>query len=106
MRLRWIGILSGRVRPSLAATGGVHTAYDVIKAVMAGAHATQMVSALLQRGPEHLRVVVSALRQWLIDREYESLRQMQGSMSLLRCDDPRAYERANYARILQSWSVE
>jgi len=103
LRLRWLAVLSGRVRPSLGATGGVHTAIDAVKAVMAGAHGVQMVSALLQRGPDHLRQVRDDLAHWLEVHEYESLAQMQGSMSLLRCDNPKMYERANYMKILNSW---
>jgi dihydroorotate dehydrogenase (fumarate) len=105
LRLRWIGALSGRIRPSLAATGGVHTAVDAVKAVMAGAHATQMVSALLQHGPGYLGQVRDHLARWLEEHEFESLRQMQGSMNLLRCQDPGAYQRANYIRLLQSWNA-
>ena len=105
LRLRWLAVLSGRVRASLAATGGVHSALDAIKAVMAGAHVVQMVSALLQRGPEYLRIIREDLARWLEEHEYESLRQMQGSMNLLRCDNPGAYERANYVAILQSWEA-
>jgi dihydroorotate dehydrogenase (fumarate) len=104
LRLRWIGALSGRIRPSLAATGGVETATDVVKAVMAGAHATQMVSALLRHGPNHLRQVRVDLERWLDEHDCESLAQIQGSMSLQRCPDPAAYQRANYIRLLQSWS--
>jgi dihydroorotate dehydrogenase (fumarate) len=104
LRLRWLAILSGRVRASLAATGGVHTADDALKTVMAGAHAVQMVSALLAHGPGHLKTVRDEMARWLEYHEYESLRQMQGSMSLLRCDNPKAYERANYVKMLQSWS--
>jgi dihydroorotate dehydrogenase (fumarate) len=103
LRLRWLAILSGRLRCSLALTGGVHSAEDVVKAVMAGAHGVQMVAALLQRGPEYLRQVRDELALWLEEHEYQSLRQMQGSMSLLRCANPKAYERANYVAILQSW---
>jgi dihydroorotate dehydrogenase (fumarate) len=103
LRLRWLAILSGRVRASLGATGGVHTAIDVVKAVMAGADGVQMVSALLQRGPDYLRQVRDDLARWLEVHEYESLAQMRGSMSLLRCDNPKMYERANYMKILQSW---
>jgi dihydroorotate dehydrogenase (fumarate) len=105
LRVRWIGALAGRVRASLAATGGVHTAVDVVKAVMAGAHATQMVSALLRHGPGHLRQVRQELALWLEEHEFESLRQMQGSMSLLRCAEPAAYQRANYIKLLQSWGA-
>ena len=103
LRLRWLAILSGRARASLAVTGGVHTAVDAIKAVMAGAHAVQLVSALLQHGPEHLKTVREQMVCWMEEHEYDSLRQMQGSMNLTRCPDPAAFERANYVRVLQSW---
>lgn len=105
LRLRWLAILSGRVRASLCATGGVHTAIDAVKAVMAGAHAVQMVAALLIHGPMHLARVRRELSHWLEEREYTSLEQAQGSMSLLRCPDPEAFERGNYMRILQTWKV-
>jgi dihydroorotate dehydrogenase (fumarate) len=71
---------------------------------MVGSHGVQMVSALLQRGPAYLRQVRDDLARWLEAHEYESLAQMQGSMSLLRCDNPKMYERANYMKILQSWA--
>lgn len=103
LRLRWLALLSGRVRPSLAVTGGVHSSQDAIKAVMCGAHAVQMVSALLQHGPGRLREVREGMAAWLEEHEYESLAQMQGSMSLERCPDPSAYERGNYMELLQSW---
>ena len=103
MRLRWLAILSGRVHASLAVTGGVHTCLDAVKAIMCGAQAVQMVSALLENGPQQLARVRSEVSQWLQDHEYESLKQMQGSMSLLKCPNPKAFERANYAHILQSW---
>ena len=70
---------------------------------MAGAHAVQMVAALLQHGPRHLARVRHELSHWLEEREYESLAQAQGSMSLLRCPDPEAFERGNYMKILQTW---
>ena len=103
LRLHWLAILSGRLKASLAVTGGVHTANDVVQSLMAGAHAVQMVSALLRQGPEHLAAVRSALGEWLEAHEYDSLRQMQGSMNLLTCPDPQAYERANYMLMLHSW---
>jgi dihydroorotate dehydrogenase (fumarate) len=103
LRLRWLALLHGKVRASLAATGGVHSATDSIKAVMAGADAVQMVSALLQRGPAYLKEVRAGMVHWLEEHAYESLAQMRGSMSLARCADPKAYERANYMRLLQSW---
>jgi dihydroorotate dehydrogenase (fumarate) len=105
LRLRWLAILSGRVRASLAVTGGVHTSLDAIKAVMAGAHAVQMVSALLKRGPEHLTRVKDEMAQWMEEHGYESLQQMQGSMSLSRSGNSPALERTNYMRVLQSWRM-
>lgn len=103
LRLRWLAILSGRIRPSLAVSGGIHTPADVVKAIMAGAHAVQVVSALLQRGPEYLRVLRGELARFLEEHEYESLKQMRGNMDLMACPDPKAYERANYMHLLQSW---
>ena len=103
LRQRWLAILSGRVKASLAVSGGVHTVADVIQSVMAGAHAVQMVSALLQRGPGHLAVLLRELSSWLEEHEYDSLQQMQGSMNLASCPDPRVYERANYMMMLQGW---
>ncbi|MBI2838278.1 MAG: dihydroorotate dehydrogenase-like protein [Acidobacteria bacterium] len=103
LRMRWLAALSGRVKASLAASGGVHTPVDVIKAVMTGAHAVQVVSALLQHGPEYLRVLREGVATWLEQHEYDSLKQMQGSMSLEKCPDPAAFERANYMRVLQGW---
>ncbi len=105
LRLRWLAILSDRVRASLAVTGGVHTAIDAIKALMAGAHAVQMVSALLRHGPGYLRIILREMEYWLEEHEYTSLRQARGSMSLSRCPDPGAFERANYIRVLQGWKV-
>jgi len=103
LRLRWLAILSGKVKASLAVSGGVHTVVDVIQSVMTGAHAVQIVSALLQRGPAYLAKLRQELAEWLEEHEYESLRQMQGSMNLESCPDPRVYERANYMLMLQGW---
>jgi dihydroorotate dehydrogenase (fumarate) len=103
LRVRWLAILSGRVKASLAATGGVHSGLDALKAVMAGAHAVQMVAALLTRGAVALGLARRELARWLEEHEYDSLRQAQGSMSLLRSPSPEAFERGNYMRALQSW---
>jgi dihydroorotate dehydrogenase (fumarate) len=105
VRLRWLAILSGRVKCDLAATGGVHTGLDAVKTVMVGASGIQVVSALLQHGPNQLKKIKDEMVRWMEDHEYESLKQMQGSMSLLHCPDPAAFERANYTRILQTWRV-
>ena len=103
LRLRWLAILSGQVKTSLAVSGGVHTSFDAIKAVMSGAHAVQVVSALLKHGPEHLMTLRRQMAEWMEEQGYQSLEQMRGSMNLSRCPDPSAYERANYMQILQSW---
>ncbi len=103
LRLRWLAVLSSQLRVSLSASGGVHSAVDVVKAVMAGADTVQMVSALLQRGPRYAAEVLAGLVQWMDEHGYDSLEMMRGSMNLVRCPDPRAYERANYMRLLQTW---
>jgi len=103
LRLRWLAILSSQVKISLAATGGAHNAVDVIKAVMTGAHAVQMVSALLIHGPEHITRTLEAIEFWLNEHEYESLRQMQGSMNLAKVPDAAKLTRANYMKMLDSW---
>lgn len=103
LRLRWTAILHGRLRPSLAISGGVHEPIDAIKAVMAGADVVQVVSALLRHGPGHLAFLRREFERWATEHEYESLAQMRGSMSLARCPDPGAFERGNYMKILQSW---
>jgi len=103
LRLRWLALLSSQVEVPLAVSGGVHTAADAIKATMAGATAIQMVSALLQYGPERLKKVREDMAKWMVEKEYESLSQMRGSMSLLKCPNPQAFERANYMRVLAGY---
>lgn len=103
LRLRWTAILSGQIKGSIAVTGGVHSGLDALKAVMTGAHAVQLVSALLHEGPERLAAVRKELSRWLEEHEYDSLRQALGSMSTSRCPNPAAYERGNYIRVIQGW---
>jgi dihydroorotate dehydrogenase (fumarate) len=105
LRLRWLAILSGRTGLGLACSGGVHTESDALRALAAGAHTVQMVSALLKHGPEQLTKVHDGVLQWLDEHEYVSLAQLRGSMNMTRCPDPAAFERGNYMRILQSWSA-
>lgn len=100
--LTWIGILYGRVKTSLAATGGVHGAEDVIKLLMVGANVTMLCSSLLRNGIDHLRSIEQGVRQWMESHEYESAEQMRGSMSQLHCPDPAAFERAQYMRAVKS----
>ena len=99
--LTWIGILYGKVKASLAATSGVHTAGDVVKLLMVGANVTMLCSSLMRHGINHLRHVERELREWLEEHEYQSVEQMQGSMSQLKCPDPSAFERAQYMRAVK-----
>ncbi len=99
--LTWIGILYGRIRLSLAATSGIHSAEDVIKLLLVGSDVTMLCSALLSKGVGHIREVERDLREWFDYHEYESVNQMQGSMAQLRCPDPGAFERAQYVRTVK-----
>ncbi len=101
--LTWIGILHGRIRADLAATSGIHEAPDVIKMLMVGANITMMAATLLRQGIDHLRSIEQSLRQWMAEHEYESVRQMRGSMSQKNCADPSAFERAQYMKALPSY---
>ena len=103
LRLHWVAILYGWVRANLAITGGVHSAQDVLKSMMAGAHVAMMTSALLQNGIDHMAYVLKDLVRWMEDHEYESIRQMRGSMSHRSVSDPAAFERGNYMRVLSSY---
>ena len=100
--LTWIGILHGKVKANLAATSGIHGAEDVIKLLMVGADVTMLCSTLLRNGVNHLRSIEQGIRQWMESHEYDSVKQMKGSMSQLRCSDPSAFERAQYMRAVKS----
>lgn len=101
--LRWIGILHNKVKADLAATTGVHTAEDVLKLTMAGAHVTMMCSALLRHGAKKIREVLTGVQQWMVEHEYSSLNDMRGSMSHQSVADPSSFERANYMKALQTY---
>jgi dihydroorotate dehydrogenase (fumarate) len=101
--LRWIAILYGRVPADLALTSGVHTARDVLKAMMAGANVAMLTSELLANGIGRLAEILADLHAWMEEYAYESIAQMQGSMSQRAVADPGAFERANYMRALQSF---
>jgi dihydroorotate dehydrogenase (fumarate) len=102
--LRWIAVLRDHVTASLAATSGVHYTEDVIKALLVGADVTMMASVLLQRGVGYVGQMLEELQSWLEENEYESVEQLKGSMSRIRCDDPSALERANYTKALVSYT--
>jgi dihydroorotate dehydrogenase (fumarate) len=105
LRLHWVAILYGKVDASLAVTGGVHETEDVLKVIMAGASAAMMTSALLQNGIRHIHRLLEGLMRWMADHEYESIRQMTGSMSQGSVAHPAAFERGNYMQVLSSYSL-
>lgn len=102
--LHWIGLLHGAVSCSLAATTGAHTGADVVKLLLAGADVVMSTSALLRNGPEHLAVMEAELRAWMLERDYDSVDQLRGSVSRRNVPDPQVYERANYYQVIHSWS--
>jgi dihydroorotate dehydrogenase (fumarate) len=101
--LRWISILSGKINTDFALTSGVHSHKDVVKAMMAGAKVTMLASSLLQNGEQSVAHMLSELEAWMKDHEYESIQQMQGSMSQKSVKEPAAFERANYMKVLGSF---
>jgi len=105
-RLSWVAILFGHIRLDLAITGGVHTGTDVVKCMMAGARAAMTTSALLERGIEHIATIVDETRSWMEKHEYESVKQMQGSMSRRSVADPDAFGRANYMKVVSSYTLK
>lgn len=101
--MHWMGILDGVVECSLAASGGVDTADDAVKLLLAGADVVMTTSALLRHGPAHVQTLLSGLRGWMVEREYSSVVQLVGSVSQRNIADPELYERANYYQVLHSW---
>jgi dihydroorotate dehydrogenase (fumarate) len=106
LRLHWVAVLYGTIKPDMAITGGVHTATDVVKAMMAGARVAMMTSALLNRGMRYFDTITTELLQWMGEHEYDSIRQMQGSMSRNAVPQPAAFERANYMKVLGSYAMK
>ena len=106
LRLHWVATLHGNIKADMAITGGVHTAQDVLKSMMAGARVAMMTSALLMHGIDYVETVLADLKAWMEEHEYESVRQMQGSMSRRSVADPSAFSRANYMKVLSSYSLK
>ncbi len=105
LRLRWLSILSPKLKGSLACSGGVHTPDDLIKSILGGAHVVQIVSVLLEHGPRTIPVLLDGLTSWMKEHGHEDLSTMRGALNLKRCPDAAAHERANYIKILQSWKI-
>jgi len=106
MPLRWIAVLRDQLESSIAATTGIHTADDVMKALLVGADVAMMASAILRSGPDHVASVLASVEGWISDHEYRSVTQLKGSMSLGSVPDPESFVRANYLHELTSWSRE
>lgn len=104
LRIRWVAILHGQVDLSLAVTGGIHTAEDVLKALLAGADVTHMCSELLANGPGRITEILDDLGKWIDEHEYDSVSQLKGSISKQHAGDPAAYERANYLEVIDSYT--
>jgi dihydroorotate dehydrogenase (fumarate) len=101
--MRWLAILHGQIRASLAATTGIHSAEDAIKMLLCGADVTMVASVLLRKGIDYLGEMITDMESWMIEHEYESVEQLKGSMSHRHVAEPAAFERANYLKILQQW---
>jgi dihydroorotate dehydrogenase (fumarate) len=104
LRLHWAAILYHQIETYIAITGGVHDSTDVLKCMMAGAHVAMMTSALLKYGIEHIGVVLAGMEAWMTEHEYVSVKQMRGSMSMVNIEDPRAFLRGNYLKMLGSYT--
>lgn len=101
--LTWIGLLHGRVTADLAATSGIHKAEDAIKLILVGANVTMLCSVLLRYGVDQIKVITKRLQEWMQEKGYESVDEMRGSISQEKCDDPSAFERAQYLRVIHSY---
>ena len=101
--LRWIAILHGRVDASLAATGGIHGAPALLKALLAGADVGMIASVLYQKGVAEVGTILAGMREWMEENEYDSVEQLKGSMSYENCPDPAAFQRGNYMKTLTSY---
>jgi len=105
LRIRWIAILHGRIRLTLAATGGAHSEREALKLLLAGADVVHMASCLLRHGPDRLTEMLAAMQHWMEEREYVSVSQMKGSMSQKNLPDPSLVARASYLRVLDSFTT-
>ncbi|MDT3740133.1 MAG: dihydroorotate dehydrogenase-like protein [Candidatus Kapabacteria bacterium] len=101
--MRWIAILKGRIFADLAATSGIHYGEDVIKMLLVGANVTMLCSTLLRYGVDYVKDIQQEVIEWMTEHEYESVMQLQGSMSQLNVADPSSYERAQYMKALNNY---
>ena len=106
LRLHWVAVLFGQIKADMAVTGGVHTPEDVIKCMVAGGRVAMLTSALLERGIDYIHPLLAGVQEWMEKHEYESIRQMQGSMSMKNVPNPAAFERGNYMKVLGSYALD
>ena len=106
LRLHWVAVLYGKLKTDFAVTGGVHSGHDVLKAMMAGANVAMLTSALLRNGVAHLSTVRQEMAHWMEEREYESVKQMRGSLSQKAVPNPAAFERGNYIKVLSAYELK
>jgi len=105
LRLHWVALLHGKIKADMAVTGGVHTAEDVLKSMMVGGKAAMLTSAMLRQGVDYVAKLEEGVTKWMEEHEYESIEQMQGSMSAKNVANPAAFQRANYMKVLSSYEV-
>jgi dihydroorotate dehydrogenase (fumarate) len=103
--MRWIAILKDRIKADLAATSDIHTGTDVIKMLLVGASATMLCSSLLKHGINHVRNIEEHMKEWMHEREYETVQQLQGSMSQKKTADPSNFERAQYMKAITKYQL-
>jgi dihydroorotate dehydrogenase (fumarate) len=106
LRIRWAAILYGNVRPDIAITGGVHSARDIVKSILAGAKVTMLASVLLEKGNSYAESLLQDLEKWLEDKNYQSISQICGTLSQKSISEPAVFERANYLKVLDSYPRE
>ena len=103
--MRWIAILKDKIKADLAATSGIHTGTDVIKMLMVGANAAMVCSSLLKHGINHVKNIEDHMKQWMREKEYDSVSELQGSMSQQKTANPSSFERAQYMKALTKYQL-
>ena len=103
--MRWIAILKDQIKADLAATSGIHTGTDVIKMLLVGANVTMLCSSLLKHGIPHLKNIEDHMKQWMREKDYNSVSEMRGSMSQQKTADPGSFERAQYMKALTKYQL-
>ena len=104
--LRWIALLHGKLKASLAATSGIHRASDALKMLLVGADVTMLCSTVIRHGIPQIAMIEREMVEWLKEHDYESISQLKGSLSQKNCPEPAAFERAQYMKALTGYTAE